>query len=381
MNIFKLFFPRFAPADDLNGAGGGDAGAPAGGDAGDAGAAAGGEAGPSMEDTAREAYRSIMADGEGEEGAAPGGEPGEQKPARARAADGKFAKAGEGQQQAAKPEGEQVDGQQPAQAKPHDAYPNTWRKELGEAWKTLPEPVRQEIHRREQDFHNGVKQYRDAAGFGASLAQEMLPYREIMTKSNVTPQAIVRDIMGALNTMATGSAESKADTFLKLADQYGINLDTVLSLRQRAPGSAAPDLSPVLQRMQKLETRIETADADRARLQDQEDDARIQTFLGDPKNEHARAVIPQMQALLMSGQAKDLADAYEQAIWVHPETRAKLLEKQETERRKKEADQVAAAKKASAANVQRRGTPPAASKAGSMEDTARAAYRRMNGSG
>lgn len=366
----------FAPEGDLTG-GGADAGAAAGGEADAGGAPA--DPGPSMEDTARAAYRELTGSGAGDEGEDTG-EAGEHHSKTQVRANGKFAKAAaEGEQvegqQAAKPEGEQQI-EQPVQPKSHDAFPNTWRKDLAETWKTLPENARQEIHKREQDFHNGVKQYREAAGFGQSIAQEMLPYREIMQKNNVTPQVIVRDIMGALNTMATGSEESKASTFLQLATQYGINLDTVLSLRQRAPGQAAPDLSPVLQRVQKLETRIETADQERQRLQDQEYEARVTTFLNDPKNEHARTVIPQMQAFLNSGQAKDLQDAYEQAIWAHPETRAKLLEKQEADRRKKEADEVAAAKKASAANVHRRGTPPAPAKAGTLEDTARSVYRR-----
>lgn len=369
----------FAPADDLSGGGGADPAA-GGGNGADAGATAGGEAaGPSLEDTARETYRTLMAEGESAAGETDAGDEAGKPAGKQRGPDGKFVK-GEGAapdgQQAAKPEGEQ---QTLTQAKPHDAYPNTWRKELGEAWKTLPEPVRQEIHKREQDFHNGVKQYRDAAGFGQTIATEMLPYREIMQKANVTPQVIVRDIMGALNTMATGSAESKADTFLKLATQYGINLDTVMSLRQRAPSQAAPDFSPVIQRMEKLETRITEADQERERLQNAEYENTALAFLNDPKNEHAWAVKDLMKGQLLSGQAQNLQEAYEQAIWGHPETRAKLLEKQEADRRKKEAEEVAAAKKASAANVTRRGTPPAPAKAGTLEDTARSTYRRLNG--
>lgn len=371
MLIHKLF----APADDLNGAAGAD---PAAG-AGPVGDAAG-EPGPSLEDTARETYRTLMSQEEGAEGET---DTDEQTPSgKQRGADGKFVKAAG--EQAAKPDGEQQppaeDQQlQQTQAKPHDAYPNTWRKELNGEWAKLPEPVRAEIHKREQDFHNGVKQYRDAAGFGAAMAQEMLPYQQIMREKGVTPQGIVRDIMASLKEMVTGSEESKAQVFLKLASDYGINFDTVLSLRQRAPGPAAPDLSPVLQRVQQIETRITQADQERERQLQQEEDARVTAFLNDAKNEHARAVAPQMKALLLSGQAQDLADAYEQAIWVHPETRAKLLAKQEAERRKKEADEAAAARKAASANVHRRGTPPAPAKAGSLEDTARSVYRKLNG--
>jgi hypothetical protein len=374
MNVHKLF----APADDLaGGAGGGDAGA--------AGAPAGGDA-PSMDDTIRNTYRDLMSaggNGEGGEADAGAGDEGErqQKPAagQQRGTDGRFAKGGA---QAAGAEGsvagDPATGEQ-QQTKPHDAMPNTWRKEMAETWKALPETARQEIHKREQDFHNGVKQYKDAAGFGASMAQEMLPYQEIMRQQGVSPQSVVRDIMASLKTMVTGSEESKAAEFLKLASTYGINLDTVLSLRQRAPAQAAPELQPVLQRVQQIETRITQADQEREQAQQREDDARVQAFLNDPKNEHARTVSKQMSALLMSGQAQDMQDAYEQAIWIHPEVRPKLLEKQEAERRKKESEEAAAARKAAAANVTRRGTPPTPAKPGSMDDTIRSTYRKLTG--
>lgn len=378
MNIKKLFLFALlrAPADDTGGDLGG--GAPGG----EAPAA---ESTPtaSIEDTARNTYRALMEAG-GDDDAEGAGDPAEQthhsnKQPRDK---GKFSKAAaaavEGEQPAAaNPEQQQETTEQPAQPKPHDAYPNTWRKELQADWSKLPENVRQQIHQREQDFHNGIRQYKDAAGFGQTMAQEMLPYQQVMRERGVTPQTVVRDIMGALNTMVTGSEETKAQVFLKMAGDYGINLDTVMSLRQRAPSQAAPDFSPVLQRVQQLETRISQADQEREQAQQREDDARVNAFLNDPKNEHARTVAKQMSSLLMSGQAKDLQDAYEQAIWLHPEVRTKLLEKQEADRRKRESEQAANARKAASTNVSRRGTPPAPAKAGKIEDTARDVYRRL----
>lgn len=331
-------------------------------------------AGPSMDDTARETYRAVMESGDMPEEIADDKAVTE-KPARTRGADGRFAK---GEEPAPANTADPAEPAEQTQTKPHDAYPNTWGKDLAETWKTLPENVRQQIHKREQDMHNGIRQYRDAAGFGQQMAQEMLPYQQIMREKGVTPQGVVRDIMKSLHTMVTGSEESKAQTFLQLAQSYGINLDTVMSLGQRSPSQAAPDLAPVLQRVQQIETRISQADQQRAEAERAEDDRAVNAFLNDPKNEHAQTVRQQMSSLLLSGQAKDLADAYSQAIWLHPEVRAKLLEKQETERRKKEAEEAAAARKAAAANVTRRGTPPAPNKPGSMEDTARAIYRRLN---
>jgi hypothetical protein len=380
MNLQRLFARFQAPEDDL---GGGGASAP------EPAAASTESAGPSMDDTIRDTYRSLM----GEESSEKDGteEPAATEPRHKTQPrqSGRFAKDGvqtsaPGQQT---PEGEQQqasgeDGEQQTQtleAKPHDALPNTWKKELADTWKTLPESARQEIHRREQDMHNGLRQYKDAAGFGQSLAREMAPYQGIMQKNGVTPQAIVRDIMGALNTMATGSDESKASTFLQLARTYGINLDNVMSLHSRAPSQQAPELTALKQEIGEVRNRLTQADQERELALQREDDATVQRFLNDPKNEHAKAVSAQMAGLLTSGQAKDLDDAYQQAIWLHPETRQKLLAKQDAERRKTESEQAKSARKASSTNVQRRGTPPAPARKGTMDDTIRSELRRLTG--
>lgn len=345
---------------------------------------AGGEA-ASMEDTARDTYRELMSTGDDE---APAGEEQTAEPSqasRARGADGKFTKAVvqavADPQQPADPVA--ADPAAEAAAKPHDAFPNTWKRELGETWKALPEAVREEIHRREGDFHNGIRQYRDAANFGNGIAQEMLPYQQVMQQHGVQPRELVRDIMAALNTMATGTAEQKASTFLKLAGNYGISLDHLQTQRQRAPaGDDSPVLAPVLQRIRQVETRLETQQQEREQLQAEEDLATVQRFINDPKNEYAKEVQAEMSQLLTSGGARDLQEAYDKAIWVNPTVRAKVLGKQDEERVKRQAAEAAAARKAAGANVARRGTPPpAAQRPGTMEDTARSVYRDLVSSG
>jgi len=68
----------------------------------------------------------------------------------------------------------------PAEPKPWEAAPNTWKKEVAQLYGALPEPVRQEIHRREEDFHKGIAQYRDAAAFGNSMFEDISPHFDVM---------------------------------------------------------------------------------------------------------------------------------------------------------------------------------------------------------
>jgi hypothetical protein len=162
---------------------------------------------------------------------------------------------------------------------------------------------------------------------------------------------------------------------LQLAQGYGISLNELADPRYRGE-QPAPELAPVLQRLGQLEQTITESQRAREEAEHAERVSAAQKFLSDPKHEHMDTVFEDVVALVRAG--RDPEKAYEQAIWAHPETRAKLMAKQDAERRQREAAEAAAARKAAAVNVQRRGTPPVAAKPGSMEDTIRETYRALN---
>jgi hypothetical protein len=170
-------------------------------------------------------------------------------------------------------------------------------------------------------------------------------------------------------------------TFLQLAKDYDIDIGKLHSNPSQGSATVDPELSTLKQEIQQLKGHVQTREQEEQQRELSAREAIVQKFLTDPKNEHAKAVLPKMVALFEAGEATDLQSAYEQAIWMVPEVRTKLIAKQEDERRKREAEQAAAARKAAAANVNRRGTPPTPTKPGTMEDTARSIYRaRMSGS-
>jgi hypothetical protein len=319
------------------------------------------EAAPaSMEDTIRETYQKLT----------------NQPTERVRGADGKFVKADQPAAPGLTGEGAEV---QPVAApppieQPWQKVPNTWKKETHDLYGTLPEPVRQEIHRREEDFHKGISQYKDAAAFGHSLFEDLSPHFDWMRQVGGTPKEVVREAVGAARVLATGSPDQKRDTLLNLARQYGINLTEQADPRHREQ-SASPELAPVLQRIAQLEGTITESQRAREEAEHAERVSNAQKFLSDPSREHMEAVFDDVVALVRAGRTPE--QAYEQAIWAHPDTRAKLMAKQESERKQREAAEAAAARKAASVNVQRRGTPPAASKPGSMEDTIRSTYRQI----
>lgn len=313
---------------------------------------------PTMEDTIRETYRELT------------GEPAQPL----RGPDGKFARAESAEPAAEVPtEGLEAPAAEP---KPWDAAPNTWRKETAQKWAALDPEIRQEIHRRESDFHKGIGEYRDAAAFGRSIFEDVSPHFDVMRQIGGTPREVLREVMGAWRALATGTPEQKQSTLLRLAEGYGISLGELADARDRAP-SANPELAPVLQRMERIESSLTQAQRAQAEAAWQGQVEQAQKFLSDPSREYMADVVDDVIGFVKAGYTPE--DAYNKAIWAHPGTRDKLLAKEAQERQKREAAEAAKARRAAAANVTRRGTPPAAPAKGSMDDTIRAEWRRLNG--
>jgi len=296
---------------------------------------------------------------------------------RARGPDGKFVSKG-GDAGTATPVA--AGSTQAPQASPHDAYPSSWKKDHEAQWKALPEAVRAEVHRREQDFLNGIKEYKEPAAFGRALGQDLFPHLETFRRLNVTPQQVVREVMGTWSTLVNGTSDQKRQTLLQVAKNYGIDLPAggVPSPQNGAqPPANGVDFSPVLQRVESLEQTLQAQRSEALRLEQERVDSEIASFGKDPKHEHFEAVRQEMGRLIQSGSADTLQTAYDKAVWALPETRAKLMAVEAENLRKRQAEEAAAARKAASANVTRRGTPPAVQKPGSMDDTIRAEYRRL----
>lgn len=331
-------------------------------------------AAPSMEDTIRSTLRDLNARGETlDEPGEAGDEPGTSE--RQRGPDGRFAK-----QAAPEPAAAAALPVEP-QPRPHDAYPKSWKPEHTESWKTLPDAVRAEVYRREQEFHEGLKQYKEPAAFGRAVGQHMLPHVETMRRLGTTPEAVTREVMAAWSGLVNGSPEARAETLLRIATQYGIDTTQLATARYRDGSSqAAPPATDtaVLQRLARLEHEREAEASERTRLEAETAEREITAFGSDPKHEHFAAVRAEMAGLLASGSVSSLEDAYHKAIWANAEVRAKLLAAQESARVKREAEEAAAARKAATTNVARRGTPPQVAKPGTIEDTIRAEWRRLN---
>lgn len=351
---------------------------------------------PSIDETLRANYRAALAKGGLDEGG--GDEPAEVTEGRARGPDGKFLpkpKANgangaqplvEGAAPTDEPAATEVAATEPVAAKPHDAAPNTWRKEIANDYAKLPENVREEIHRRENDFHKGITQYKEAATFGQSMAQELIPYQQTMLQHGKHPREVVKEATLVWNTLVTGQPQEKANLWLQIAKDYGIDLSSLGDPSQQSGVEATqvdPRLAAALQRIEKLEGHLTSQERQRAEADFSATVDEVKQFSaavgsdGKLKYPHFNAVREDMAKLYEAGFSTDLDDLYTRAIWTNGDVRKTLLAAQEKERTDRIAAEAAAARKAAGANVTRRGTPPVPQKLGSIEDTLRSKLRSL----
>jgi hypothetical protein len=258
--------------------------------------------------------------------------------------------------------------------------PKSWTTEEKAEWEKYPENLRAAVHRREDNFHKGIQQYRQFADIGTSLHKVIEPYGKMIVDAGHTAPALIGDLLRMQKVMTTGSQEERVATALDILRNSGVNIESLTQAAQQQP-AVDPNIYALQRELQQLKGELQGQSQQRIQAEQAETQAEIDRFSKDGKHEDFNAVALDMSALLSQGRASNLQDAYDKAVWANPETRAKLLQKQEQDKARRQADEAAAARKAAGANVQRRGTPPAPVTAGTMDDTIRQTLRRINGGG
>jgi hypothetical protein len=226
--------------------------------------------------------------------------------------------------------------------------PSAWKKELAEKeWQTLPDSIKDEILRREGDFHKGIEGFKSHADMGRTFEKAVAPYMDTIRKFGVTPDVAVSELLRVDNLLRTAPPAVKMQEFMKIARDYGIDLN-----QQFAPETAQyqQQLYETQQRLQEIERQNKEQSSSAVASE-------IERFKSAPGHEHFDAVRDDMAALLQGGRASDMDKAYEMACYANPEVRQSLLEQ---ERRRLANENTA--KRALTAAVSVKGSSPASGK-------------------
>ena len=231
--------------------------------------------------------------------------------------------------------------------------PSSWKKEAKAEWEKLPAHVREDVIRREADFHRGIEQYKQHAQRAQAYEQAMAPYQQTMQQLGVQPAQAIAELFKADHLLRSSAPHEKAAYFAKLAQDYGVQLGDIAQ-----PPQVDPAYQALLNEVRSLKQTEFQREQQRQQQEQQQLNSQIASFAEE--KEHFDAVREDMAALLQAGRANDLDAAYDMAIWARPDLRSGLLQ-QQTRAAEEKARAAMQQRKAQSAGVSVRGSSPVSS--------------------
>lgn len=197
--------------------------------------------------------------------------------------------------------------------------PAHWLGDAKKHWDRLPAEVRKSIAADGQQAQQAQ-----------SLTQAIGPAAEVLTREF---GGVDRGIGAVLGTWKF-ARENPIDFAKQFLQRYNIDPRTLSGgapAPQPVETDADPVLAPVYERVQQLEARLQQVSQQPLIAYHNQIHTEVEAFgnaiAGDGKVAHPyfNDVRPVMAALMTSGQAKTLSDAYDMAVYANPQVRASLL--------------------------------------------------------
>lgn len=270
---------------------------------------------------------------------------------------------------------------EPAAVATSKPAPRTWRPEAAKLWDGLPDQIKDEIHKREQDVFNGINQYKEAAEFGHTIGKVLEPYQNILKQYNVDVPRQLAGLMHSHATLAFGTAEAKQALMQDIIKTYGIDVSTLGAGKEAS--YVDPEVESLRSTVRELQSQLGGIVQGKQQELQKSLEQRVRTFAEDPQNKFFNDLMPDMTDLLQRGVAKNIEEAYEKAKYLNPLVRAKVLDEENTrraqEREKAEKEKLDKAVKATAVSgVVSRQVPGGDTAArGTMDETLEEAYQKI----
>lgn len=247
--------------------------------------------------------------------------------------------------------------------------PAGWSADAKAEFGKLSPVVQAAVLKRESEINEG----------GSRWSEEKKGYEETLTPLRAVAQKHGLDEKTGLKRLLIAQdylERDPANAIAWLANAYGVNLSNDPSNQSQRP-QADPMFARLSQEVSSLKSSLE-------QREQAEVNTTLQSFASAPGHEHFEAVKVKMGHLINAGQANDLQDAYDQAVWANPDTRKALLAAQTAEAAKNGRDK-ATVEKARRGAISVNGSPSSTAAQQpkrdyeTVEDAVRAAYAQHAG--
>lgn len=293
---------------------------------------------------------------------------------------GRFTKAPK-QTTSKEPEPQTTEAGKEQAATPAIRPPASWDAAAKAQFASLPQWAIDQITKRESDVDKGFAQHQSKAERFNALEQLLAPRRERFALAGINETQAVQALFAAQDMLERSPVEAIA----YLARQYGVDLARYANPQggQQPQQQLSPQFAQMANRLNTLEAQAAQQQQASQQAKYAQIQADIAAVRNDPKNLYFDNVERHMAALITSGQATSIQDAYDKAVWADPQIRSLLMKAQQDEA-DKAAKEAASAKARAArhASGSVTGSPtPGSSPAqqsgsvGSVGDDLRAAFR------
>jgi len=234
--------------------------------------------------------------------------------------------------------------------------PTTWKKEYRDVWDKMQEgkpldkaefvKFAEYANQREAEYKKGVSTYKAEADNARQLTDAIGPFIPELQKHGIHPVAWIQSLGRAHYTLANGNYDQKIQAFNRLAQDYGIQLNSD-SLQMPEQAYVDPYQQQLMQQLQATQQQVQQLSA----IREQEENARLTQEISRVSSDkerfpHFEMVREDMAQLLERGLAPNLETAYAKAVRMNDEAykleQEKLLRSANTQASK--AQQVAKAK-------------------------------------
>lgn len=270
------------------------------------------------------------------------------------------------------------------QPDPVTTAPSTWTAAAKAKWETLPQDIRSEILKREQDVQRGFSQVDSERQFGRSMRQIVQPYEAILRASNTTPESAVQSVLNTAYILRTADPVTKARTLQQVAKDYGVDLNLLSPGVAPQPQPFEPIVSTLQQRLDQQDARWQAWQTQQQQAAERAAADMYESFARDPANKYftVPAVQTHMGALMQAGVCKTMKEAYDMACAAQPEVASRIAAENTAAAKAAEAKRLAA-EKARRKSVSVRGGPggytaPAPNMNASVRDDIMAAIEESN---
>lgn len=226
---------------------------------------------------------------------------------------GKFTKAAKAE------EGAEQSGDQPAAVDTPDApqMPKSWGAKRAAVWDQIPPEARAVVAQREAEMARGVERFRD-----------LTPYAEMAEKNGLSLSAVLSNYVQAEQKLAQDPVEGLRHICQKLGFdpvQVGKKLagEAARAGEPQVPEYRDPRVDDLIAERQREAERARRDEFSRVEKETKAffDDKKTYPYASDVADVMAKWILERRKL----GDEPTLRSAYEAAIWLHPDTREKLI--------------------------------------------------------